>query len=431
MPYVKQAPKIQNFINIIGAYFRNFRINDGISLTYVAESIHMNKGFLSDLENGKRHFPEGTIQELNDFYGTKFKEDIHLYNDLCRLLDYAFNMLFIAHSREETIILKKAIQNANIYENSPAYFVFQILKYHYYLRIEKDNDKLETIQDTIESNLDALSLQHLTYFYCLIGIFYKRNSSTIYKAEEYLNKSIELSSSNSITYAYSIFQFISLYARTNRIALAYTYCEKARNVFTRLNNYTTMFYIDFFQSNCLIGMELYDLAIEKLSTLLNNIEHTNKESIAKIHHSLAWCYLLNGQYNNCIEETHQAYAYGDTSSDLSYFIPYSYYKMNKHLKCLDYMDTHSDHTNNFFKPFFKAIACRIQKENIQFEKHITYFYTSLLKNNMFEEIPLIQDFILDYYKETDNKDMMIKILLDIKSLKDNNLTFDTSHLNIN
>ena len=212
MPYVKQAPKIQNFINIIGAYFRNFRINDGISLTYVAESIHMNKGFLSDLENGKRHFPEGTIQELNDFYGTKFKEDIHLYNDLCRLLDYAFNMLFIAHSKEETIILKKAIQNANIYENSSAYFVFQILKYHYYLRIEKDNDKLETIQDTIESNLDALSLQHLTYFYCLIGIFYKRNSSTIYKAEKYLNKSIELSSSNSITYAYSIFQFISLYA---------------------------------------------------------------------------------------------------------------------------------------------------------------------------------------------------------------------------
>ena len=50
---------------------------------------------------------------------------------------------------------------------------------------------------------------------------------------------------------------------------------------------------------------------------------------------------------------------------------------------------------------------------------------------MFEEIPLIQDFILDYYKETDNKDMMIKILLDIKSLKDNNLTFNTSHLNIN
>ena len=66
-----------------------------------------------------------------------------------------------------------------------------------------------------------------------------------------------------------------------------------------------------------------------------------------------------------------------------------------------------------------------------FRLSFIYFYTSLLKNNMFEEIPLIQDFILDYYKETDNKDMMIKILLDIKSLKDNNLTFDTSHLNIN
>lgn len=431
MPYVKQAPKLHTSTNNIGAYFRNFRIHDGISLTYVAESIHMNKGFLSDLENGKRHFPEGTIQQLNDFYGTEFKDDKKIYNELCDLLDCAFNMLFVAHFEDETSTLKKAMLNTKIYENTSCYFLFQILKFHYYLRIEKNNDELETIQDTIESNLDALSLQHLAYFYCLMGIYYKRNNATIYKAEKYLNKSIELSSSNSTTYAYSIFQLISLYARTNRIALAYTYCEKTRNVFTRLNNYTTMFYIDFFQCNCLIGMKLFDLAIDKLLTLLNNIEHSNKENIAKIHHSLAWCYLLNGQYNNCIEETKQAYAYGDTSNDLSYFIPYSYYKMKKYLKCLDYIDLHIENTDDFFKPFLKATTYRIQKENVAFEKQITYFYTSLLKNNMFEEIPLIQDFILDYYKETNNKDMLIKILLDIKSLKDKNLTFDTSYLNSN
>ena len=35
-----------------------------------------------------------------------------------------------------------------------------------------------------------------------------------------LIKSLELSSSNSKVYAYSLFQLISLFARTNRVALA-------------------------------------------------------------------------------------------------------------------------------------------------------------------------------------------------------------------
>ena len=52
MPFVKQIPKSQHKINNIGGFFRNYRINDGLSLAYVADSIRMNKGFLSDLENG-------------------------------------------------------------------------------------------------------------------------------------------------------------------------------------------------------------------------------------------------------------------------------------------------------------------------------------------------------------------------------------------
>ena len=59
MPFVKQIPKSQHKINNIGGFFRNYRINDGLSLAYVADSIRMNKGFLSDLENGKRNFQNG------------------------------------------------------------------------------------------------------------------------------------------------------------------------------------------------------------------------------------------------------------------------------------------------------------------------------------------------------------------------------------
>lgn len=49
-------------------------------------------------------------------------------------------------------------------------------------------------------------------------------------------------------------------------------------------------------------------------------------------------------------------------------------------------------------------------------------------HNVYEDIPLIQNFILDYYTETNNKDMMIKILIDIKSFNDKDLTLKSSTL---
>ena len=61
-------------------------------------------------------------------------------------------------------------------------------------------------------------------------------------------------------------------------------------------------------------------------------------------------------------------------------------------------------------------------------KNIILYYQSLLQNNVYEDIPLIQNFILDYYTETNNKDMMIKILIDIKSFNDKDLTLKSSTL---
>ena len=428
MPYKHKIPIYTENLNLTGAYFRHQRIIDGLSLTYVADSIRMNKGFLSDLENGKRNFPNGTIQQLSNFYDISFDENQQLYDEACDILNEAFKALFFANQTEESDILKKAVENTNIYENSSAYFVFKIIELHYHMRISNNNSQIEYIRELVESNLDALSLANISIFYCLLGIYYKRKSVSIFIAENYLNKSLELSSSNSKVYAYSLFQLISLYARTNRVALAYSYCEKARNIFNRLNNYTTLFYIDFSQCNCLISMGLYDFATAKLKELLSDINQSNKEYVPKIHHSLAWCYLLNCQYSECIKYTNLAIENKDPSCDLCYFIPYSYYKQNEYLKCLDYIESYLEYADDFYKPFLQAISARIQKQNVDFEKNIILYYQSLLQNNMYEGIPLIQNFILDYYTETNNKDMMIKILIDIKSFNDKDLTLKSSTL---
>ena len=113
-----------------------------------------------------------------------------------------------------------------------------------------------------------------------------------------------------------------------------------------------------------------------------------------------------------------------------YVISYPIHIINskEYLKCLDYIESHLEYADDFYKPFLQAISARIQKQNVDFEKNIILYYQSLLQNNVYEDIPLIQNFILDYYTETNNKDMMIKILIDIKSFNDKDLTLKSSTL---
>ncbi len=132
MPFVKQIPKSQHKINNIGGFFRNYRINDGLSLAYVADSIRMNKGFLSDLENGKRNFPNGTIQQLSNFYDISFDENQQLYDEACDILSEAFKALFFANQTEESDILKKAVENGEREIFSPRLSRTSLLLGHYH-----------------------------------------------------------------------------------------------------------------------------------------------------------------------------------------------------------------------------------------------------------------------------------------------------------
>ena len=50
---------------LAGAYYRIQRTKQNISLSCLAKELRMNKGFLSDLENGKRHFPDGLCKQID------------------------------------------------------------------------------------------------------------------------------------------------------------------------------------------------------------------------------------------------------------------------------------------------------------------------------------------------------------------------------
>ena len=83
----------------------------------------MNKGFLSDLENGKRNFPDGTINQLNDFYDLKFDASLKFYIELENNIDEIFHALCNSNTIKEKQLLELILSKRDIYENVSTHLI--------------------------------------------------------------------------------------------------------------------------------------------------------------------------------------------------------------------------------------------------------------------------------------------------------------------
>ena len=97
--------------SIAGAYFKQQRLSKDLSLIEASKALHLNKGFLSDLEHGNRHFPEGIINQLNSYYSCNFDESISLREDAEKILSSAYTFLFQKQRAEEINILSEAFSS--------------------------------------------------------------------------------------------------------------------------------------------------------------------------------------------------------------------------------------------------------------------------------------------------------------------------------
>lgn len=415
--------------HIMGAFYRFHRIQQNISLSDFAKQLRMNKGFLSELENGKRHFPDGLYVQLNHLLHLQFNTDIELWHQSRKTLFTLFNFFFLEQNDSIQQLYENFEKHESILSNSHGFFVCLIIKIFYYLRIQKDNSKMIEIKNIIDTHIDCLQNDELSIYYCFLGIFYKRNISTNSIALDYFKKSNQLCSPNSSVNAMNTFQLVSVYSELNKYIIAYKKCIECKPLLRQYNNYSRLITIDMFECITLTNMHMFD---ESKKKLLNILSSTNNGTFNycqdQIYHNLAWNALLSQNYEECIHYTNLAKDAGDPSPDLCYFIPFSLYKLNKPLNALNECSKTIKECDHFYIPFIEAISAKIQNKNNDFETKINIYYKSLLKNSNYEDIPLIQNFILDYYEKVHDKEMMINILKDIKLNNEDKLNFKTSLL---
>lgn len=414
------------FRSIAGAYFKNQRIIKNLSLGEASRSLHLNKGFLSDLEHGNRHFPDGIIFQLNDFYSCLFNDSTSIKKDTEDKLSNAYNYLFQRQTSKENNILKESMAEKNTYENSYAFFTCKILELFYHLRVSHDSDSVVKCKTFLDDYIYALSNYEKAIYFSLLALFYKRNHSTAKLAHDYIELSNSFCSKDSIIFAMNCFQEIAILGEMNRPVLALLMCQKVKVILKELNNYKRLSDIDLFEGNCLVLLGEQEEAQARLKSILELKNNELSSNTSATIQSLAFSFIIDHKYQECIEIVKTLK--NNLTDDMQWYIPFCLYQLNDFYECEESIKRVYVNSTDINKHFLLAIQYRIHDDIHKFIEEIKYFYYSTLNKSSYDNVPIILNFILDFVQEKNDQSLLIKVLLDLNKYHENNLTSTNSEL---
>lgn len=168
--------------------------------------MRINKGFLSELENGKRHFPEGIIQQLSEELDINFDDTLTSYLESRQYLYEIYTDLFYQKEIEQSAIQSLEFKSKK-YINSLGFFNILIIHFFESFYILKDQTKTIEIKRIIDDNITCLKTSELSIYYSFVGLFYSTKNNPLL-AKDYFEKSIFLCSTTPLVYSLNTFYLI-------------------------------------------------------------------------------------------------------------------------------------------------------------------------------------------------------------------------------
>ncbi len=417
--------KTQLFQYICGAYFRQQRITQNISLTDAAKSLKINKGFLSDLERGNRSFPNGIIEQFNEFYLTDFHFDDSAYNDALNLLEDIY--VAYAQTNQELIIHKFKIVLSNKEKvDTYAFFIYQLLYFFYYIEIEDNYEKANHIKNILLNNIPTFTDEQLSILYSLCGtLCFKKDN--INEAENFFLISNEYCSKSSIMYALNMFYLITIYSKMNKCAYSLLFLNQTKLILSTTLCYSRIVYTDLCEAYNLIQLGLYK---ESKNLLLRIID----SGIAQIQDISSYIYQLLAIVSLHLSEYEDSITYFKRITDSKIYNKYIWIPSFAKYNLKDTASLHKEIENakkmsqNKVIDFLSAIEDRLENNYEAFLQHILIYYFYILDNHCYDTFSILLHFILDFSKEKNDSDLTILVLNDLDLYHENKLSITSSNL---
>lgn len=86
---------------LTGALLRYYREDENMTINFVAESLGINKGYLSEIERGRKEPSSQMLEKLTNFMDIRFNTDESLYFNLKDKFQYLYQLYVDLKEEEE------------------------------------------------------------------------------------------------------------------------------------------------------------------------------------------------------------------------------------------------------------------------------------------------------------------------------------------
>lgn len=409
--------------SIVGAYLEYIRKEENLSQAFVADNLHINKGYLSRIENNRTNISDYYIEKITEFIGVDFVNDSQILNETKLVIQDFFDAYISLDVEKRKNILKDYLSAYNNFRNSPAFFHFTLLNFIYTTEYIRDFVKAKKELEILNAYVNRVMNEKEK---CIFNIFkakyyeyqyeYRKSIRILEKAEEYCSTFSDGRYLATILHVKAV-----IYNITNQGFSAYLNANRSREYFKNSTYFKRLRNVQICIANSLGVMHKFQEAIHMY---LNLLKHNSNKDMAfqqLVNENLSWCSLGAKNYEQAIAYAQEAYALGSTYEELFLNIPLALYYEGKYEDCISKIDAILEKRTDFYLyEFLEVLKYDIEKNESAFFKHAYHLKVLFIKYYEFEHLEILLRIMLKHYKTLEDNEKVIALqseLIDVLDCK--------------
>ncbi len=367
----------------IGPIFRLNRNEKKIKIKQISKALDISQSKISNFENERTTLSEKQIRELYLFIG--FEYNNHNMDDLMKKIRFSVLSIYNCICYEKKDIAQKhqnLMEFKGMVKCSYPYITWLLGDFIYYVYYPKKAYDYSLHAEQLLDHLEYLEERFKQILYDTMGLYYK-NRCSFDKANEYFNKALQISVSDTVT-AMTNYHKGVMYNKCNKPLEALLMIQKAKQIFDENSNFYRSVMCCFEIGNVYMNLDYYEKAENMYKSCLRNVKKTSFEEPIRLYNNLLWDYLLWGKYNKVLYYGEKAIKIDSEFPMVYFYMAFSCWKTNNkelqktYLKCMQNCMSNALKKNQLL---MKAFTFYISNKNIKSkEKILVKAYESYIEN---------------------------------------------------
>lgn len=402
----KHSIDLEKRNKLLGNYIKIHRINENMSLSFVAELVKINKGYLSDIENGKKFPQDYTLSRILKILDININLDFEIIYSLKNQLTNIFNY-FISLEEDKEISLLKSIIYDSEFKYSLAYIEYYLCEFFYIVKYTNDIHRTNLLKERLFNLVNLMDSFEKTIYLDTCGMNCINNNQ-YHEALVFLKDALIFAENHQKGVIY--YHISICHQKLNQTTFALFHCKIAIEEFNKSMCVKRLLLMHMHEANCFARLFLFKESTKIYLQVLKESKLVNDEDLyLSTLDNLIWSMLKAENYKKVLEYSTQSLSLGSESLDTKLCNTYALFKLEHYQYAINFIDDSLDYCldNKYYYNILVSIKNLCNNDILNAIVLLKECVEIIKSKNVYEDLLFLYKIIIDSSKKVNNQDDII------------------------